>query len=340
MRICNLLCACAAAGACLAVVPDARAQIFENVGVRAQGMSGAFVAVADDATGSWWNPGGLATGAYVSSVVERLETTRPTHPPPEGPGEETTTAAFAVAFPALGLSYYRLRISEMAPAGSTAQGGADRQDPRVTGTSVRAVSVGQFGVTVGQSIGEHLVLGSTLKLLLGGAISDASEGASLDTADDLDVPRDVRADLDLGAMANFGHVRLGITVRNVTEPDFGDDTPDPLVIERQARAGLAYLSTANGFVEGVIVSADADLMTTRTVMGDVRHVAVGSEAWLVNRRLGLRGGVSANTVGDLRPAGSAGVTVALTRLFHVNAALTLGSDDSLTGWSAGVSVAY
>jgi hypothetical protein len=47
------------------VTPQAAtAQIYESIGIRAQGMSGAFVAVADDATTTWWNPAGLASGGY------------------------------------------------------------------------------------------------------------------------------------------------------------------------------------------------------------------------------------------------------------------------------------
>src|SRR6267143_6224513 len=48
----------------------ARAQRYEDIGVRAQGMAGAFVAVADDATATWWNPAGLATGAFFNGIVE------------------------------------------------------------------------------------------------------------------------------------------------------------------------------------------------------------------------------------------------------------------------------
>lgn len=340
MRICNLLCATAAAAACLFTTTPAAAQTFEDVGVRAQGLAGAYVAIADDATASWWNPAGLATGAYVSSVVERVERTSPNDPPPQGPGEETTTGSFAIALPALGLSYYRLRISQIAPPGSTAGDPAGRQDPGETGTRVRAVSASQFGVTVGQSLGRHLVLASTAKVVVAGAASDFPNDGGFDAAGDLDVSRDTRFDFDLGAMANFGHVRLGFTMRNVTEPDFGDDAADPLTLERQARAGFAYLSTPNGFVEGVTIAADADLMTTSTAVGDVRHVAVGAEAWLLNNRLGVRGGVSANTIGETRPAGSAGVSVAVTRSFHVNASATAGRDESVIGWSAGISVVY
>jgi len=42
----------------------AAAQTTDTIGVRAQGMGGAFTAVADDATASWWNPSGMAGGAY------------------------------------------------------------------------------------------------------------------------------------------------------------------------------------------------------------------------------------------------------------------------------------
>ena len=34
---------------------------FDVVGTRAQGMGGAFVAVADDASAAWWNPAGLSS---------------------------------------------------------------------------------------------------------------------------------------------------------------------------------------------------------------------------------------------------------------------------------------
>ena len=41
-----------------------------QVGTRAAGMAGAFVAVADDATAVYWNPAGVATGSLVSAVVD------------------------------------------------------------------------------------------------------------------------------------------------------------------------------------------------------------------------------------------------------------------------------
>ena len=243
MRICEFLCVGVVLGLLAGTASDGSAQTFERVGVRAQGMSGAFVAVADDATASWWNPAGLATGTYLSAVVERGRTTEPVTPTAEGPAARTTSSSFALAFPALGVSYYRLRLGEIAPPASTAVSSEHRQDQRTSGTSVRSVAISQFGTTVGQSLGDHLVIGTTLKLLRAGAVVAAPVGANLlDEADDADVARQTRADVDVGAMANLGHVRLGLTVKNVFEPSFGDEGADRLTLGRQARVGLAVLS--------------------------------------------------------------------------------------------------
>src|SRR3979409_902563 len=77
----------------------AGAQSFEDIGIRAQGMAGAFVAVADDATASWWNPAGLATSASFADLIVEA-----------GQGGHR---GVALGFPSLGLSYYRLNISRI-----------------------------------------------------------------------------------------------------------------------------------------------------------------------------------------------------------------------------------
>src|SRR4029453_10286725 len=96
----------------------AAAQSSDAVGIRAQGMGGAFTALADDATATWWNPAGLAGGAYLNAIVEygRVEDT------------DTDRRGFSVAFPALGLSYYRTRVTQAELISSTAASGGVRQD--------------------------------------------------------------------------------------------------------------------------------------------------------------------------------------------------------------------
>src|SRR5215213_6232539 len=57
-------------------VPSAvTAQTFDTVGTRAAGMGGAFVAVADDASAAYWNPGGFAAGNFFTMVLDRSTAT-------------------------------------------------------------------------------------------------------------------------------------------------------------------------------------------------------------------------------------------------------------------------
>jgi len=270
--------------------PSANAQPADAVGVRAQGMGGAFTAVADDATATWWNPAGLAGGSYFSAVLEYGHLPNPTNPSVKG---------VSVAFPALGLSYYRLPISEMRPAGSTGGAAAIRQDQ---GT------LSELGMTVGQSLGNHFVVGSTLKVLTAG---------------------ETHAGLDLGGMVTFGMARVGLTVRNVTEPTFGDGA-DALELKRQARAGFALSTGPRGVIGTGAVAVDVDLTTTVTAAsGEQRQVAVGGEIWMAQRALGLRGGISRNFVGAEETSLSGGASVAFRR----QKSLTSYVDGQVTGGS-------
>src|SRR5262245_1592524 len=139
----------------------AAAQMWELVGTRAQGMGGAFVAVADDATATWWNPAGMATGASLSVVWDKADNLSPANPLPEGPASLGDTMGIALTTPALGFSYYRLRISEMQPLSSTGAGTSVRQEEGATGIGLRTLALNTFGATFGQSLGGSIVLGST-----------------------------------------------------------------------------------------------------------------------------------------------------------------------------------
>ena len=71
------------------------------MGVRAAGMSGAFTAVADDASAVFWNPGGLAKGAFFGLLIDR------------NTADEGSAGAIALVTPAVGLSYYRTATGEL-----------------------------------------------------------------------------------------------------------------------------------------------------------------------------------------------------------------------------------
>ena len=164
--------------------------------------------------------------------------------------------------------------------------------------------------------------------------SGVDAGDPLDAAADLDVSTETEADLDLGAMASFGRMRVGLAIKHVREPKFGEGA-NRLVLRRQVRAGVAIVARGT-----VTVAADADLTRTATAFGDARHVAAGAEAWLLRRRIGLRGGVSANTVGETGASGSTGVSLAVRSGTYIDAALTAGSDRSREGWNLGLRVAF
>jgi hypothetical protein len=271
----------------------ASAQTFETVGIRAQGMAGAFVAVADDASATWWNPAGLASGALFSGIVERGVAKEP---------NDDRTLGLSFAVPSLGVSYYRLRTSEVASAAA--------------GARVASFVVNEVGATVGQSIGDHLVVASTLRLV---------------RADQ------TRGDIDLGAMLRLGVTRIGLVVKHAYQPSLTGDGLPLASFDRQVRVGAAYVPHP-GMVT-VNAALDADLTTTPTVFGNVRHLAGGGEVWF-ERRLGVRGGVSVNTVDDLRRSFSGGASVAIQRGLFLDAQLTRGDDAVKQGWGLALRVTF
>jgi hypothetical protein len=282
----------------------AYAQMYESVGIRAQGMGGAFVAVANDATATWWNPAGIAVGPYFDSLVEYDHPRVPT---------DTSIRAVAMGFPALGLSYYRLPISQMrTPTDSIAASSSGREDLGY---------LSQFAATVGQSLGNHLAVSSTLKLVRAG---------------------ETHGDLDFGALATMGRLRLGVAMRNVTEPRFGD-TASAFALKRQTRAGAAFTTGKRGAVDELTVAVDGDLTSVATAAGDERHVSAGAEMWTLGRSLGLRGGVSRDTIGD-RGSASGGVSLLLqsSRYTHtyLEGQLTGGADEARRGWGIGLRLTF
>ena len=275
------------------------AQRVDDVGARAQGMAGAFVAVSNDATATWWNPAGLASALSFVDLTAEID--------------QHGTRAVAVGFPSLGVSYYHRNISQIQPSNSTESGTSGRQDLGAAGSglpSAESDGVGQLGVTVGQSLGSHLVIGSTLKL----------EWAKSNT----------RGDLDIGAMATLGLVRLGIVMRDVTAPEFGSGS-DTLALARRARAGVAVLSPSN-MLHPFVVDVDADLNTAIVDGREERDLSAGAETWIFNGRIGVRGGVGKNTANEGGSFGAVGLSVAPYPRFFVEGFVTRGESGIRNRW--------
>ena len=330
----------------------AGAQVFESVGTRALGMGGAFVAVADDGTATYWNPAGLATGPVLDFCAAWAEGTRLAVPGAGDPaGGEAAGRSFCLAVPAIGLSYNRLRVTTaFAPTSSTGHGPGDRQDLRPREVGVSSLVATQLGVTLVQTLAPGVVLGTTLKAVRATfAAAPFPAGAGLDAAleqgRELEGRSDTVFDADVGLMAVAGHLRLGLVVRNLREPKFESPSGAEAGLARQVRLGVALVPGGHAAAyatdpEGLIVAADVDLTRTPTPLGDRRNVAVGVERWWAGRRVGVRAGARASVADRARPVATAGVSVGLVRGVFVEAAATRGHRDGDRGWAVGMRAGF
>lgn len=310
-------------------------QIVESVGSRALGMGGAFVAVADDSSATWWNPGALATGPFLDLALARAHTTR---------GEDLPVARdrarwFAVTTPPFGFSYYRLRITGIPSLDPTAAPPDDREDGGA-GLPVRSLSASQFGATLVQTLLPGVHAGATVKYVRG-TLQSSEEDSRLDVEDLLDRAEELGGgdgegafDLDVGVIAVGGPLRAGLVIRNLSEPELGG-----VRLPRQVRAGAAFDGQAAGLLP-VTVALDADLRRYETATGDRRVVAVGMERWIAERRVGLRGGARFNTVGAEERAVTAGLSVAIRSALYVDAHVAAGGAADDRGWGLALRVSF
>jgi hypothetical protein len=307
------------------------AQIFEAVGSRALGMGGAFVAVADDSSATWWNPAGLAAGPFLDIALARAGTRL---------GDDLRSGRdqarwLTLTTPPFGLSYYRLRITDIQPYDPTAGGAADREDGGA-GVPVRSLATSQLGATFVQTLFPGVHAGTTVKYVRG-TLRRSQEGPSRDAGDLLARGEDLEGgdghghfDLDAGVLAVGGPFRLGATVRNVRGPEI-----DGARLPRQVRVGAAFDGARVGLAP-VTVALDADLRRYETGTGDRRVLAVGAEHWFAERRLGVRAGARVNTVGAEERTATVGVSVALRAALYVDAHVAGGGDADDRGWGVAV----
>jgi hypothetical protein len=310
------------------------------VGTRASGMAGAFVAVADDATAVYWNPAGVATGSFVSLTVDVGEHLSVPKGPQVTAGQRDTVTMVAISATAVGLAYYRIGTYGTATAEPAGIGVSSREEVR---RSVHALTTSTVGVSLLQSLTDHIVVGVTPKFVRGrarrGVSGNLDARAALDTAKELDGPGTSAFDVDAGAMIVANHFRMGLVARNLTTPSFdAGEGKDPIEQAREVRVGAAWGSGWPG-LSRVIASLDGDVTARPTALGDRRDIAGGVETWWLGQRLGLRGGVRASTIGDARAAVAAGVSAGIRAGMLLEAHL-VGGDAAERSWSVGARVMF
>jgi len=323
----------------LALVRVSTAQTVETVGSRALGMGGAFVAVASDSSATWWNPAGLAAGPFLDAALARAVT----ESAGDLPAGRARATWFALATPPFGVSYYRLKITDVQPLTPTVTESGSREDRRAE-MPVRSVAASQFGITLVQTLVPGLHAGTTLKYVRAtvrgsGAGGNSRAGDLLDRGDDLDGGDAGGAfDLDLGVLAVAGPVKVGLLVRNVREVEFEQEAGTAR-LPRQVRIGAAY----DGALAGgppLVVAVDADVRTTAGPTGDRRNVAAGVERWLADRRVGIRGGARFDTTGANERAATGGVSVAVRSGLFLDAHVVRGGAEDERGWGVAARVSF
>ena len=224
----------------------ASAQSFDLVGTRALGMGGAFVAVADDASATWWNPAGLPNSLIVDGIAEgstgRL---RNSGDPPisDRTGSEWTSGGVAFALPVLAASYFRTRESRLEPAIAGALQGRENDGTARVG---RSLLLHQFGLSLAHSLGDAVVVGATVRVIRGTLSTlNPAEGdpdAVFGALGDIDGASKTEADVDVGVLVRASRLRVGLATRNLTTPSFRASDGATWALERQARLGMAIMS--------------------------------------------------------------------------------------------------
>jgi hypothetical protein len=305
--------------ASLGISAPAGAQSTESVGARAQGMAGAFVAVADDASAVYWNPAGLARGAYFSLVIDG--NTAKSIPDSEPGAGKRSGWLLALSTPALGLSYYRLHTTALRPLGSSVSSAYE----------LETLITHHVGATLVQSLTDGLAVGATVKLVRGLAASaEVPPGEREERLEgwDLLARSGNRVDLDIGVMATGSIGQAGLTIRNVSAPAFKTGGATELRLDRQIRGGASVFLLPNWKL-----AADLDFIRHAGAFGDVRELSVGTEGQLMPR-LAARGGFRLNTTGERgrTPAMALGVSFAAFRSVLLDAHVTAGPDSVFRGW--------
>jgi hypothetical protein len=200
-------------------------------------------------------------------------------------------------------------------------------------------------VTVVQSVGAGVHIGSTLKYVRGRLRTGAADGAlgasgALHAGDEFEGgDAQGRFDLDIGVLAVQGPVRGGAVMRNVRKPAFtAADGGASFEMPRQVRLGAAFDGDSMGLP--LTVSFDADVRRYVTASGDRRVLAVGAEHWLFRRRIGVRAGGRFNRVGVEDRAATGGVSVKLRSGLYLDGHIVRGGNADDRGWGMAARVSF
>jgi hypothetical protein len=329
------------AGALAVPLPAGAQEGFVPVGARAEGMGGAFVAVADDASAVYWNPAGLPGIPLFDAVLDRTDSDRDPSGTGGGAAGRNRAVMAAVALPVVALSYVSLDTASLGHV-ATAAAGPNRQDPGTAAVG-HALRTHQVGLTLVQSLTDYVVVGGTVRLVRADAVVGpvaAVSDAALDALWSADGRSSTHVAADFGLMTYLGRLRVGLSVRDATAPSYEATDGLAIDVDPSVRVGAAWGPEPGRGRRRWTVAADAALTTTERPDGRWRTLAVGAERWWRENRLALRGGLRAQSVGDARPVATGGGSLVIWSALVAEAQVTLGDEAAGRGWSVGARVTF
>ena len=177
------------------------------------------------------------------------------------------------------------------------------------------------GVSLVQSVGGRLAVGTTLKVVRGIAWPARGAGGAAISS--------TKFDADVGVMSTGSLGQLGLSIRNLLQPEF--TAPGGVIrLDRRVRAGVSIHAG-----QKTTVAADLDLTTATTPRGEWRDAAIGLEAHPA-RNAWVRGGVHWNAAGSSAPVGSIGASYAVYGATMADAQVSFGSARGERGWGVGL----
>jgi len=211
-----------------------------GAGGRALAMGGAYVAVADDASAAFWNPGGLALLSRLE--LEATHSTRQT--------TDFRETAMVLAVPSWQWGVVALTLRHFGASG------IERRDDRNQLLGETSDSESEIGLSYGHRLGEAWAVGGTVKLQRQSLDGLAASGFGADLGVQM------RGDALPGLSAAWlERVTLALSARNALEPSLRldrDAVADPATV----RTGMAYRHVLPG---GRSLIAALDLEASRAV---------------------------------------------------------------------------
>jgi len=313
---------------CLLLLPVTASaqQVFEAIGSRALGMAGAFVAVADDPSATYWNPAGLAAAGPAAATIEwvRFQTGNQKQATAPGPSRRSASFVCLGTWP-IGLSFTKQQSSALVSQPSGA-------------VWTQAFDTSDTAVTLLQSLTEGLVIATTLKYVRGTVVSNPAQepitGDALAAASVEGGKSEGHFDYDLALMVDMKKLRIGWTIKNLRRSTFSDATGVSVSLRRQSRAGVAFLPN-----NGLTLAIDVDLDTAALTDGLRRMIALGGEKRL-GQRFVMRGGIRMSLRGPRRQVVAVGASVALRQHAWLDGHYSQGRLDADRGFGLALRAGY